>query len=401
MSAAILAAGCTSAGTPSAPDTPAQSSTSAASPAAAPLAAHGTEAGLNTVPWSQVGPGWLLATWSPVVGTHPGAEPPPGAPTYATATTTLYLVNPAGGRYPITTFAPPGDKSAPELLDWSGDGSTALFSVTGEPPTAILVDLHTGKQTTVAVDGDPRFTRPNGKALLLTSGGDSAHPFTLKRVDLAGKPQLTYPTEKLGSTFTGDYLPASDGAQLVLGTATGLGLMGNDGKPGPELPIAGQTDCNPLRWWDGSAEQTVLARCGVADSYASRLWQVPIDGGAPTALTAPNDGQQGEDLGDVNAWKLPAGTFVQALGACGVIYLAKLNPDGTTSKITVPDAEGSVGVVGVSADGNHLNLQARVSCGPGQSLLDYDPATNTSTVLVGPPINGGGVANVLAYPGQE
>jgi len=98
---------------------------------------------------------------------------------------------------------------------------------------------------------------------------------------------------------------------------------------------------------------------------------------------------------------LTALRFVQALGACGVIYLAKLNPDGTTSKITVPDAEGSVGVAGVGADGNHLNLQARVSCGPGQSLLDYDPATNTSTVLVGPPINGGGVANVVAYPGQE
>ncbi len=201
----MLVAGCSATATTTTPETDSGSSSSAAPTASAePLAARGVEAALDTVPWSQVGPGWMLATWSPVTASGPGVVPPPGEPTLANSTTTLYLVNPAGGRYPITTFAPPGDKSAPELLDWSGDGSKALFSVTGEPPTAIVVELRSGKQTSVAVEGDPRFTRPNGKALLLTSRGDSAHPFTLKRADLAGKAELTYPTDRLGTAFSGD-----------------------------------------------------------------------------------------------------------------------------------------------------------------------------------------------------
>jgi hypothetical protein len=37
------------------------------------------------------------------------------------------LVDPVGGRYPITTFPPPGNKAGPELIDWSGDGAHALF----------------------------------------------------------------------------------------------------------------------------------------------------------------------------------------------------------------------------------------------------------------------------------
>jgi TolB protein len=33
--------------------------------------------------------------------------------------------------------------------------------------------------------------------------------------------------------------------------------------------------------------------------------------------------------------------------------------------------------------------------------LDYDPAAGTSTVLLGPSVNGGGVIAALPYPGQE
>jgi TolB protein len=34
-------------------------------------------------------------------------------------------------------------------------------------------------------------------------------------------------------------------------------------------------------------------------------------------------------------------------------------------------------------------------------MLTYDPAANTSTVLLGPPINGGGVTDARLYRGQE
>ena len=81
----------------------------AASPATdAPAVTHGVEASIADVPWSKVGPGWTLATWSPVTPHMPGVQPPPGEPTWGTVSTTLYLVDPAGNRYAITTFAPAG-----------------------------------------------------------------------------------------------------------------------------------------------------------------------------------------------------------------------------------------------------------------------------------------------------
>ncbi|MGE2816113.1 TolB family protein [Mycobacterium heidelbergense] len=359
------------------------------------MAAHGVEAPLSAVPWSQVGPGWMLAMWSPVPGLHHGESPPAGSPTWRTAATTLFLVDPAGGRYPIITFPPPGDGHSPTLDDWSGDGTRALFSATEKGRTVVTeVDLRTGAKTTFTTEngGSPRYTRPDGRAVLVSRRKGSG-PGSLERVDLAGNHQLTYP---LAEDFT-SYLATADGTRLVVGTASGLALMGNDGVPGKALPIAGQKDCSPTRWWDAGST-IALARCG--SSGVSQLWLVPIDGGAPTALTAPNDGHQGPDYGDLNAWQLPTGTFVQAAGACGVVFLAKLNGDGTTSKVSVPEVkDDSVVVVGVN--GGDLDLKARAGCGGGQALIDYNPATGTSTVLLGPSVNGGGVINAVPYPGQK
>jgi hypothetical protein len=343
-------------------------------------------------------------------------SPPPGAPTRETATTTLYLVDPAGGRYAITTFGPSRDGS-PELIDWSGDGSRALFKAhgPGSSTTFTEVDLHTGTTTTLpplSIDSsypDPHYTRPNGKALLLATTENviwragvrvGSVPGRLVRADLAGNTQLTYPTDKLVSTVTGEYLSTPDGTRLVLGTSTGLVLMGNDGTVGSTLSIRGQTDCTPLRWWDGKLSTTVLAKCSA--DQGSQLWLVPIDGGAPTALTAPNNGQQAPDLGNVNAWQLPAGTYVQYLGGCGAIHLGKLGADGTATPVSVPDVNVHHSILVVGVNGGDLDLEAMVAgCAPSQSLIDYNPAAGTSTVLLGPPLNGGAVIAAVPYPGQE
>jgi hypothetical protein len=358
------------------------------------MAAHGVEASLGAIPWSQVGPGWLLAMWSPVPGLSAGEKAPPGTPTYQTASTTLYLVDPAGGRYAITSFPAPGDGSNPRLVDWSGDGTRALFATDEDGKTVVTqVDLHSGTKTTFTVDvtnATPRYTRPDGQAVLLTS---LLQRSLLERVDLAGNHQLTYP---VGPDFHG-YLSTPDGTRLVVGTGSGLALMGNDGVAGKAMPIAGQKECSPMRWWDAGSTIAV-ARC--SSSAGSQLWLVPIDGGTPTALTAPNNGSHGPDYGDMSAWQLPTGTYVQAEGACGVIFLAKLNGDGTTSPVSVPEVHTATVVV-VGANGGHLDLQAAVGCGGGQSLIDYNPAAGTSTVLLGPPVNGGGVTSPIPFPGQK
>ena len=394
--AATLVGGC-------APSThPGSRSAGPASPATAAAAARGVEAARSTIPWAQVGPGWLLATWSPAPGRGSG-DPPPGQPTAASVPTTLFLVNPAGGRYPIVSFPPADEGPGVTLDDWSGDGGHALLhSVTPGGSgnlTITSVDLHTGRQSafTLANGGVavvPHFSRPQGKAIVLAKEHDT-EPAALRRVDLTGRPELSYP---VGPDFQGSFLSTPDGTELVLGMGDGLALMGNDGTAGTTLSIPGGRDCVPTRWWN-TTSTVVLARC--LDNYLSRLWLVPIGGGPPTALTAPLTGKD-QDLGDRNAWQLPSGTYVQDDGACGSAYLAKLSGvGGTTAPVTVPEVapRSSVHVIGAS-DGK-LHLQATASCGTGTSLLDYDPAANTSTVLLGPPLNGGGVIAAVPYPGQR
>ena len=392
--AAVLAAGCSSTGTtgshPPAGD-PAMPT------AAAQMAAHGVERSIGDVPWSQVGPGWMLAKWSPAVSVANGEPPPAGSPARDTVPVTLYLVDPAGGRYPITTFPP---NAEPNLIEWSGDGSHALFTSEGPGSSTVIteLDLHNGTRTTFTVNGSsvaPRYTRPDGKAVLLLVDNRK-----LMRVDLAGNPQLTYPTDKLASTFNGRYLSTPDGTQLVLGTASGLALMGNDGTVGKALPVAGRTGCSPVRWWDGGAK-AVLASC-LAAHQPQQLWLVPIDGSAPTPLTAPITDPASQDTGDINAWQLPAGTYVQYEGGCGAIHLGKLNPDGTVSKVSVPNVDPSHSIYVIGVHGGNLDLKATVAgCGPAQSLLEYDPAAGTTTVLLGPPLNGGAVISAVPYPGQQ
>ncbi|OBK52830.1 hypothetical protein [Mycobacterium sp. 1081908.1] len=372
---------------------PSQSTASAVQPAA-----RGVEAPAASIPWRQVGPGWLLATWTPAVSHMPGVPLAPGEPERATSSTKLYLVDPVGGRYLITTFGPPGDKAGPELVDWSADGSQALFYTPGAHQPNTLVDLHTGAQTQLTVDGHARFSGPDGKALLVTKQVDTSGRSSLVRVDLNGDRQLNYRTENMTGKFTGSYLTTPDGTRLVLGTSAGMALIGNDGTAGPSLPVSGQSGCDPVRWWDDQSDPVVVAVCDSSEHKGKSLWAVPINGGAPTALTKPNDGQSGPDYGDMDAWKLPSGTFVQAQGACGVVFLAKINADGSTTKVDVPNTEGSVGVIGTN--GGHLYLHAMTGCGGGKSLLDYDPAANTSTVLLGPPVIDGGVTDVLLYHGR-
>ena len=123
---AVVVAGCSSStGSSAQRSAPA---TSPSSTQAAPMAAHNVEAPIQDVPWSQVGPGWMLAMWNEATPTDAGDEVSPGEPTPYNAATTLYLVDPKGGRYAITTFAAPGENGQlPTLADWSGDGSRALF----------------------------------------------------------------------------------------------------------------------------------------------------------------------------------------------------------------------------------------------------------------------------------
>lgn len=407
-----VVAGCSSSTKPAvAPTLSSQASASASAPPdATPAPAAGPDRTLADVPWSKVGSGWMLAQWSPAAPHRPGEQPAPGEPTSENASTTLYLVDPTGTRYTVTTF-PPGTNL--RLTDWSGDGSHALLTAAYTTPTsAVSVDLRTGEQTTVPGAGFPRYTRPNGTALLISTTFNGNEPGTLKRVDLEGNTQLTYPTDDLGGAgqFSGRYAESPDGTQLVLGTANlgnevvarsdnSLVVLKNDGTVARTLaaPMPNAM-CAPVKWWTPG---TLLVHCRAEGDTANQLWEVPLDGGAPTALTAVNSGQQddpgfGGDLGDGNAWKLPSGTFLQSSGAGCSVFLSKVTSDGHTTRVKVPDVSGGAVVAGVADD--RLVLLDQPNCGGTSSLVSYDPAANTSTVLLGPPVNGGSVSQVLLHP---
>jgi hypothetical protein len=68
------------------------------------------------VPWSHVGPGWLLAQYTT-------AAPEGGK----TGPVTLYLISPGGARYKLASWR--DNRTAPQLLAWSPDGKRALFQI--------------------------------------------------------------------------------------------------------------------------------------------------------------------------------------------------------------------------------------------------------------------------------
>lgn len=410
--ASIMLAGCASEPTSVAGQTSNRSASpvQVTAPAPAPVAVKESERTAADVPWDRVGPGWVVAMWSPVTPHHPGTPPVPGELTPETATQVLYLVSPTGERYPMAEFGPA--EMATNVSDWSGDGSHVLLTPGyGQDGQAISLDLHTGERTAFPVTGTVRYTQPNGRAFLVSNSYSGAEPGTLTRIDAAGDVQMSYPTDDLGGAgqFSGDYLALPDGTQLVLSTANlgnevvprsdnSLVIVGNDGSINRTLPVPmSNATCAPVKWW---TDEVLLAHCEIQHGGGEQLWTVPLDGGKPTALTAVNthDDQPGFEgnYGNWNAFKTANGTFLPTAGACGTTFVSKLTADGHTERLHIPGVSDSAGLAGVSGD--KLVVVGQVGCGGGNSLVSYDPATNTSDVLLGAPVNGGGVEDVRLYP---
>jgi hypothetical protein len=356
------------------------SPTATAATAAQPLPA-GQQGSLQRVPWTQVGPGWILAEWQPTVT--------------QSAQTSLFLVDPAGGRYLIETLPANPSTSTPEILvAWSGDGQRALLKSDNGLTLAVL-DLRTLATTVFGLGNGVApigFSAPNGLSVI-ANGSNGSGQF-LERFSLTGQLELSYAVSFVpGGPYNGSALYSPDGTELAVGTSAGIELMSNEGQGLRYLNVSPSVrSCWPVRWWNTGV---LLASCSPNGSGTSQLWLAPISGATPTALTAspPASG----DLGDLNAWQLPAGTYVQDAGACGYIYLAKLAPDGLTSPVTVPGVPSgdSTGILG--AQGNRLAIDAQPACREGASLLWYAPATNSVTPLLGGAAFGGTAENAVMF----
>jgi TolB protein len=332
------------------------------------------------VPWSRVGPGWVLAQYTT-------AAPDGGK----TGPVTLYLVSPGGARYQLARW--PDYRFAPWLLAWSPDGKRALFHVFSGKGGVVQLTLATGRMTTFVMQGaaDPiGYTTPKG--LNIVAARPSGNGTILARYSLSGRL-----VQSLGYSAGGQALYAPSGTEFVTGTSHGLKLVGNRGSLIRQLPVprTSANTCGPVRWWNGG---TILAFCSPPGSAVPQLWLVPVSGAYPKALTPPRNPRTG-DLGDLDAWRLSSGLYLQAAGPCGVLHIFRQAPGGSIKLVTVPHTNGDNQVL--TARGSRLLIQAPTDCLGSVSLLWYDPVKRAEQWLIRAPGNVLGVANAVPFYSRE
>jgi TolB protein len=333
------------------------------------------------VPWASVGTGWVLAEYTNGTPAKHGA-------------TTLYLVSPRGTRYALYTWRASANV-APQVLSWSGDKTRALFS-TGTDGGQAQLDLRTGKLTRFRLTGQATaigYTMPDGLNILgIRFTGTGA---TLARYSLTGKLVKVL----IGDAAVNSWAYSANGATLAVSGTKGPRLVSNAGGVIRQLRVPG-TDpsmgCMPVRWWNAG---TILAMCYARGSYIARLWLVPAGGGKPAALT-PQRKPSGPDYGDLDAWRLTSGLYLQSAGACGTLEFNKQAANGSIAPVKVPGTL-NVSTRLVTALGPRLLIEAITGCGGSQSLLWFNPGTKAEQWLFKTPGDAMGVQGVVAYNSLE
>jgi TolB protein len=349
------------------------------------------------VPWSKVGPGWALATYS--------ANQAGEGVKHKAGPTTLYLVNPQGGRYKLVTWSAHSPRTSWFLLGWSGDRNRALFSsgFAGSTRREHInqLQLRTGKVTSFTLPANVTaisYTRPDGLNILAAKGalGNGDGRVTLQRYSLTGKLQKSLATVRgldLLAGITG-IPPApynSSGTELAAGAANGLELISNAGGVTRKLPVPGvKNGCAAVRWWSA---RTILASCAVTNQAGTRMWLVPASGARPSALTPARTGS-GFDLGDFNAWQLSSGLYLDGFGACGSLVIGRQPAHGKEQQVNVPGAASSLVV---DATSSKLMVERINGCMPGISLVWFNPKTRAMKVAIPVGKNQEGVTAVVPY----
>jgi hypothetical protein len=326
------------------------------------------------VPWGEVGPGWALAEYT--TGSDTVAGP-----------VTLYLVSPSGDLYPVYQW--PATTKPWRLVGWSGDGTRALFEVgSADQTTAHELTLRSGRVTTFALpfgSYTQGYTRPDGKNILVFVNDG------ITRYDRTGTLQ-----QRLISGGLMQAISSPAGTAAVVTGEYGVTLVSNGGGVIRQLPIPGAdpaVGCAPMRWLDAT---TVVVSCKIG-RVNERVWAAPVSGAAPTALTALRDGT-GPDLGDIDAWLLPGGTYVEALGSAGS-FIGKQDASGVVTVVSVPGMAHVQFIVAAAAGRLLVESVGGTDTSPvrPKSLAWFDPQTGAVKTVLSAPANATGVAGVAPY----
>jgi hypothetical protein len=347
---------------------------------AALVLALGAGRAASAAPLPSVSPGSALVLYAAAGSGHqPAAD-------------TLYLVDPAGDRYPLARI--PDSDAGAQLIAWSGDGTRALIELPGG--AVDQVTLADGRVSRVSLPAGVTvvgYTRPDGLAILGESTrGDLT---TLARYTLGGALAgvlAGWPSSAAAAAppvFGTAALAAPWGAFVVVPGSAALSLVSSRGGVSRVLPLPVDrgADCVPVRWWrDG----VVLAECSGPGIAGPRLWLVPASGARPVALT-PQRGQDGPDYGDINGWQLPGnGLYLQALASCGPPFIAAAHPNGTVTPLLIP------GVV-VAQVGQWLLTEQAGGCLGSTSLLWFNPVTGAKCWVFRAPAADPGVISAVAF----
>ena len=343
------------------------------------------EADRSKIPWSQVDAGWTVALWTAATLTSEREIT-------TVRPQTVYLVNPIGGRYLITTLN--GDNTL-RLADWSTDVRTALLTRRGAKSSEVIrLDLSSGKTQSFTTTGTVRvakFTKPSGSAILLERQGAG-----IERVSLTGTHQLSYPVSRTTDTITVSHpLSSPDGHTLVLDADRGLVVRAENGALRRAIaPPKGATACSPLQWWNASS---VLASCEGGDFRAGNLYVVPVSTpGAITPLAPPAELENPF----TRAWQLDSGVLLLNFATtCGAGVLGKLDSSGHAVNRAMPAGLGGYGLDPVGVTTSTVTLLISVSCerNYAPALVSYNPATNQLTRLLGPGLNGGSILDAYGF----
>jgi hypothetical protein len=312
----------------------------------------------TAVPWKSVGAGWVLAEHSTGTTAKPGPV-------------TLYLVSPAGKKYALRTLS-----ASTSLIAWSGDKTRALFEL-GAVSKLEQLNLQTGQASEFQLAGGGSalgYTLPTGQQILaVTYHGSTA---TLGTYSLSGKlvKDLAGDKNSIDGTYT------ANGTAIAVSAPTGLRLISSSGTVLKNLTVpdtVSSMGCTPIRWWTANqALATCVTKAG-ASSY-SHLYLVPTSGARPAVLTPSRT--SGYDLGDIDAWQLPSGLYLQSLGACGTLEINKQAANGSIAPVKVPGATGAASYEVVTASGPRLLVET-LGCTGGGELVWFNPATHAETWL--------------------
>jgi hypothetical protein len=339
------------------------------------MAGPGRTASRRAVPWKSVGPGWALVTYT--TATPFAARPKAGA-------TTLYLVDPAGGKYTLYRWPHVPAYGGVNLLAWSGDGKRAMLEVAKSPTSDTQqldqLTLASGKLTRLPLPASAipvSYTRPDGLAVLAYRTRTSPAEIQLVRYSLTGGLEKVLFTQKTGgggfvSTGPSPYNPAGTAFAATVnprgGTTPGhTVLISNAGGLIRQYKSAGS--CELVRWW--TATSLLTGNCA-----GKRLFVTPVSG-ARTAELTPATTSSFLRLDD--AWLVAGHTYVQLYGpACGSGSLAVVR---NGRLVTIPVPKLGAGPAIVTASPSRLLVVAQ-QCMGSSALLWFNPLSKAEVKVL-------------------